>query len=70
MAGEAKRFSTYVNDGVVGKSSGGMVMAKTGARCVQSIIPNQREWLSVLVCVNVTGKAIPSFYIFWSRRFR
>src|SRR5450759_3875476 len=47
-----------------------MVIARTGAKRVQSIIPNQREWLSVLVCVNAAGHAIPSFYIFRGRRFR
>jgi hypothetical protein len=47
-----------------------MVIAKTSAKCVQSIIPNQREWLSVLVCVNAAGRAIPSFYIFRGKRFR
>lgn len=46
-----------------------MVIAKTGACRVQSIVPNQREWLSVLVCVNAAGKAIPSFYIFRGKRF-
>jgi hypothetical protein len=47
-----------------------MVIAKIGAKRVHSIIPNQREWLSVLVCINAAGKAIPSFYIFWGQRFR
>ena len=46
-----------------------MVIAKTGARRVHTIVPNQREWLSVLVCVNAAGKAIPSFYIFRGKRF-
>jgi hypothetical protein len=47
-----------------------MVIAKTGAKRIQSIIPNQREWLSMLVCVNAIGRAIPSLYIFRSERFR
>lgn len=53
-----------------GKNGGGMVIARTGARRVQTIVPNQREWLSVLACINAAGKAIPSFYIFRGRRFR
>ena len=47
-----------------------MVIAKTSAKRVQSIVPNQREWLSVLVCVNAAGQSIPSFYIFRGKRFR
>ena len=47
-----------------------MVIAKTGAKRVQSIVPNQREWLSVLVCINAASQSIPSFYIFRGRRFR
>jgi hypothetical protein len=37
---------------------------------VHSIIPDQREWLSVLVCMNAAGLAIPSFYVFKGKRFR
>jgi hypothetical protein len=40
------------------------VIARIGVRRVHSIVPDQREWLSVLVCINVVGIAIPSFYIF------
>lgn len=47
-----------------------MVIARTAAKRVQSIVPNQREWLSVLVCVNAAGQSIPSFYIFKGNRFR
>lgn len=46
------------------------MIARTGAKQVHSIVPNQREWLSVLVCMNAAGFAIPSFYIFRGRRFR
>ena len=53
-----------------GRNGGGMVIAKTGTKRVQSIVSNQREWLNVLVCVNAASKAIPSFYIFRGKRFR
>ena len=46
------------------------MIARRGARRVHSIVPNQREWLSVLVCINAVGTSIPSFYIFHGRRFR
>ena len=53
-----------------GRNGGAIVIARRGARRVQSIVPNQREWLSVLVCINASGSAIPAFYIFRGRRFR
>jgi hypothetical protein len=52
-----------------GKMGGGVVIARTGARRVHSVMPNQCKWLSVLVCINATGVAIPSFYIFRGKRF-
>jgi hypothetical protein len=52
-----------------GKNGGGIVIARTGARHVYSIVLDQQEWLSVLVCINATGSAIPSFYIFRGKRF-
>jgi hypothetical protein len=36
----------------VGRNGGGRVLAKKGLWSVYSIIPKEREWLSVLVCVN------------------
>jgi hypothetical protein len=52
-----------------GRMEGGVVIARTGARRVHSVVPDQREWLSVLVCINAAGLAIPSFYIFRGKRF-
>ena len=53
-----------------GRNGGAIIIARKGARNVHSIVPNQREWLSTLVCINASGSAIPSFYIFRGRRFR
>ena len=53
-----------------GRNGSAIVIARRGARRVHSIVPNQREWLSVLVCINAAGTSIPSFYIFRGRRFR
>jgi hypothetical protein len=53
-----------------GRNGGAVVIARRGARRVHSIVPNQREWLSVLVCINAAGSSIPSFYIFRGKRFR
>ena len=53
-----------------GRNGGAIVIARRGARRVHNIVPNQREWLSVLICINAAGSSIPSFYIFHGRRFR
>jgi hypothetical protein len=53
-----------------GRNGGGMVVAKTGSRNVHSIIPDQREWLSVVACVNAAGHSIPNFYILKGVQFR
>ena len=47
----------------------GLVIARIGTRQVHPIVLNQQEWLSVLVCINVIGSSILSFYIFRSKRF-
>jgi hypothetical protein len=53
-----------------GRNGGGRVLAKTGAWSVHSIIPKEREWLSVLICVNAAGYYIPNFYIFRGKSFQ
>jgi hypothetical protein len=54
-----------------GRNGGGtLVFARKGSKLVHSIIPDQREWLSVLACVNATGGYIPHFYIFKGKRMR
>ena len=40
------------------------VLARRGARNVQSITPDSREWITVLTCVNAAEQWIPNFYIF------
>ena len=40
------------------------ILARKGARGVQSIILDSREWITVLSCVNAAGQSIPNFYIF------
>jgi hypothetical protein len=54
----------------VGRNGGGRVLAKTGARSIHSVILKEREWLSVLVCMNVAGYHIPNFYIFHGKSFQ
>ena len=53
-----------------GRNGGGIVIARKGSRRVQSLVPDQREWLSILVCINAARLAIPSFYVFKGIRFR
>jgi hypothetical protein len=54
----------------VGRTSGGIVFACRDARHVYTIVPDQREWFSVLVYMNAVGFAIPLFYVFKGKRFR
>ena len=52
-----------------GTNGGGIVSARRGSHRVHLIVPNQREWLSVLLCMNAARLAIPSFYVFKGMRF-
>jgi hypothetical protein len=54
----------------VGRNGRGRVLTKKEMRSVHLIIPKDREWLSVLMCVNATGYHIPSFYIFCGKTFQ
>jgi hypothetical protein len=48
-----------------GRNGGGtLVFARRGSKSVYNIIPDEREWLSVLSCINATGEYIPHFFIF------
>ena len=38
-------------------------MAKRGSKSVYSVEPDQREYLSVLSCINARGGSVPNFYI-------
>jgi len=51
-----------------GKDGGGFVIAKRGCKNVHIVTPDQREWLSILVCINAAEQAIPNFYIFKGKR--
>jgi hypothetical protein len=53
-----------------GHNGGAFVLAKTGSRNVHQVIPDEREWLTVLTCINAAGESIPNFYIFCGKRFR
>lgn len=53
-----------------GRNGGALVLARRGSRNVHQVMPDEREWLSVLVCCNAPGQTIPSFYIFKRKRFR
>jgi hypothetical protein len=53
-----------------GSSGGGRVLAKTGARNVHIITPNEREHISILSCINAASDSIPNFYIFKGKKFQ
>jgi hypothetical protein len=43
---------------------------RKGAKNVHTLIPNERESLSVLTCINAARQHIPNFYIFKGKRMR
>ena len=53
-----------------GRNGGGRVLAKRGIRFVHTVTQDEREWLSILSCINASGSSIPNFYIFKGRSFR
>ena len=46
----------------------GVVFAKRGTKNVHTIVPQEREWLSVLVVVSSVGGTMPSYYVFKGKR--
>ena len=48
----------------------GKVFAPRGSRNVHLLIPNEREWFSVLTCINASGQKISNYYIFKRLRTR
>ena len=52
------------------KNGIGKIFAQKGIRSVQSMIPNDREWLSVLTTINANGDTIPNYYVFNGVRAR
>ena len=47
---------------------GTLVFARRGSNVVHNIIHDEREWLSVLTCMNATEEYIPHFFIFKGKR--
>jgi len=53
----------------VGKDGGGYVLAQKGCKTVhKKVTPDQREWITVVSCVNARGNTIPNFFIFKGKR--
>ena len=40
------------------------VIAKKGSKSVRHTIADDREWMSIMTCVNAVGSSIPNLYIF------
>jgi hypothetical protein len=66
-----ERIWNYDESGTQTRNTcGSIVIARRGTCHVHTIVPDQREWLSVLVCINAARLAIPSFYVFKGKLFR
>ena len=48
----------------VGRNGGGRVLAKIGSKYVRQIIPNKKEHITILTCINSNGDYISNMYIF------
>ena len=46
----------------------GKVVARKDARKVEVVVPNERDWMTVLIIVNGAGDHLPNFYIFMGLR--
>ena len=44
--------------------------ARKGSRFVHKVLPNEREWITNLTCVNAARESIADFYIFCGKRLR
>ena len=45
-----------------------MVLARRGTRSVYTIVPNEREWISLLITINAARDTIPHYYVFKGKR--
>ena len=57
------------NSDETGVSAGGgnssiKVVAKKGSKSVRHTIADDREWMSIMTCINAAGSSIPNLYIF------
>jgi hypothetical protein len=52
----------------VGQNGGVFILVNSDFRSMHSIIPNKREWLYVLFCINATKKCLLIFYIFKGKK--
>ena len=52
------------SEAMANKNGTTKVLARRGARRVQTIALASREWITVLSCVNAAGQSLPNFYIF------
>jgi len=50
------------------KEGGAHVIARKISKNVHMVTPDQREWLTVLSCINAKGESIPNFYIFKGKK--
>ena len=52
------------------KNGEGMVFARRGIRSIYTIVPKEREWISVLVAINSAENTMPNYYVFKGKRAR
>ena len=50
------------------KNGEAMVFARRGIRSVHTLVPNERQWLSILVAINSARTTMPNYYVFKGKR--
>ena len=43
---------------------------RRSTRSIHTIVPNEREWILVLVAINFAGSTMPNYYVFKEKRLR
>ena len=66
--GPSKIWNLDESGGQANKNGLGKVIARKGARKVQVLVPNEREWMTVLTIINAEREYPPHFYIFKEKR--
>lgn len=46
-----------------GRNGGALVVARTGSQSMHKVMPDEREWISVLCCKNLDRASIQIFYV-------
>ena len=67
---EAYQIWNCDESGAQANKNEGVVIAKMGTRAIHTIVPNERNWISMLVVMNSVRHTMPNYYVFKGKRPR